>query len=250
MSRKMFTLDDLKKGADSGSNGDKGKKDNEYYAGGASSGISVQGRGKRDEDEDAVSQIFKQQGVSGEGAKGSLVIKFYKNGFVVDDGEFRPLDAPENKAFVDAINQGRVPAELIPRLNKGEVDVAVEDHRGEDYVPPAYRAYSGAGNTMGSASAAPKGAVVTATKAAAAVTADPSQPTTTLQVRLLDGRRERVTLNLSHTVAHLQAVVSGLKGTTKPFILVAGFPPKPLDNTALTIEAAGLKGAAVTQQAA
>ena len=80
---------------------------------------------------------------------------------------------------------------------------------------------------------------------------DAAAPATTLAVRLLDGRRERLTLNLAHTVGQLQAAVAALGGAGgRRWVLVAGFPPRPLADAATTIEAAGLKGAAVTQQAA
>lgn len=37
---------------------------------------------------------------------------------------------------------------------------------------------------------------------------DPSQPSTTLQVRLHNGRRVRASLNMHHTVRHIQAIVA------------------------------------------
>jgi hypothetical protein len=43
---------------------------------------------------------------AGEGAQGSVVIKFYRNGFVVDDGELRKLDDPANRGFLEDINAG------------------------------------------------------------------------------------------------------------------------------------------------
>ena len=74
-------------------------------------------------------------------------------------------------------------------------------------VCPALRD-TGAGEKMGSAAPAPSGAVVKAgTGGPAPAAVDPAAPTTTLAVRLLDGRREKVVMNLSHTVADLQARV-------------------------------------------
>jgi UBX domain-containing protein 1 len=53
----------------------------------------------------------------GEEAKGSepknnLKITLYSNGFVIDDGQFRPYDGPENQAFMKELNEGYVPREL------------------------------------------------------------------------------------------------------------------------------------------
>lgn len=134
----------------------------------------------------------------------------------------------------------------------GDVDVKVEDHRSEDWKAPAYRAYSGAGNSLGGPTLKPASALVFgAGQGAGEVQVDAARPTTTIAVKLLDGRREKVVLNLTNSVADLQSKVAALNGHKgKPFVLVAGFPPKPLEVATATIEAAGLKGAAVTQQAA
>jgi UBX domain-containing protein 1 len=175
----------------------------------------------------------------------------------VGDGDLRAYDAPENAAFLADMNRGAIPRELEAQARaagKGRMGVDVEDHRGDNYTPPAYRAFGGAGATIARA-APPSGAVVRGGAGAAGPAAvDAAAPTTTIQVRLLDGRREKVVLNLTHTVADLQAAVARLAATGsaagKPFLLVGGYPPKPLDNPGLTIEAAGLKSAAVTQQSA
>ena len=138
-------------------------------------------------------------------------------------------------------------------LSAEDVDVQVEDHRGEEWKAPPYRAFSGAGAATGAARAAPASAIVGGGAGAAVQppTLQAGAPTTVLAVRLLDGRRERVTLNTSHTVAQLQAAVAALNGAGgRPFVLVAGFPPRPLADSAASIEAAGLKGAAIQQQAA
>lgn len=133
----------------------------------------------------------------------------------------------------------------------GDVDVKVEDHRSEEWKAPPYRAYSGVGSALGGSSAPTTAVVHGAGAGAAQVTVNAGAPTTTIAVKLLDGRRERVVLNLTHTVGDLQSMVAALNGHKgKPFVLVAGFPPKPLAVATATVEAAGLKGAAVTQQAA
>jgi hypothetical protein len=36
---------------------------------------------------------------------------------------------------------------------------------------------------------------------------DDSKPTTTIAVRLCSGKRMKATLNLEHTIAHLQAII-------------------------------------------
>ena len=80
-----------------------------------------------------------------------LKITLYSNGFTVDDGEFRPYEAEENKQFMKELNEGYVPKEIQKKYKKN-VGVALEDKRKETYTPPPppkYVAYSGAGASLG-----------------------------------------------------------------------------------------------------
>jgi hypothetical protein len=67
-------------------------------------------------------------------------------------------------------------------------------------------------------------------------------------VRTSGGKKLRLKVNTSITVAQLAALVVADTGTQEPFSLSAGFPPKDLLEPEATIEAAGLMGAAVTQR--
>ena len=71
---------------------------------------------------------------------GSVTIRFYRNGFTVGDGDLRRMDDPANREFLESMNKGMLPRELGQAK---DVDVAVEDHRSEDYVAPPYRSFSG-----------------------------------------------------------------------------------------------------------
>ena len=42
-------------------------------------------------------------------------ITLYRNGFVVDNGPFRDLQAPENRAFVSSLEKGEVPSGMVSR---------------------------------------------------------------------------------------------------------------------------------------
>jgi SEP domain len=75
----------------------------------------------------------------------ACMIKFYKNGFIVEDGDLRLLDDPANQEFLRDISRGEVPKELRKMHKSGLVHVNVEDHRDVDYVPPPYKAFAGAG---------------------------------------------------------------------------------------------------------
>ncbi len=188
-------------------------------------------------------------------AKRQLTVCLYSNGFTVQmagegEGELRAYEAPENVVFMTSLNSGRVPEELtkLPAVRNGSIGVELSDKRKEEYVPPPYRAYGGTGAPTG-AIAAPTTAVVRGTGAGAkSVVVDASAPTLRLQVKLANGKKEALTLNMSHTVGDLQAMVAALNGTGgKPFMLLAGVPPKPLDMAAATVEAAGLRNASVSQ---
>jgi hypothetical protein len=112
----------------------------------------------------------------------------YRNGFIVDDGPFRDISAPENQAFVKALEAGNVPAgkrsvpmsislfHLLPIISfthiiylfsvsemsqglSGDIEVSLNDKRAEDYVPPpppSYVAFSN-GTTLGSSSGSSSG---------------------------------------------------------------------------------------------
>ena len=159
-----------------------------------------------------------------------------------------------------SIYSERIPAELVAMAKaKGvspkDMDVEIEDNRqaAGDYVKPpepAYRAYGGAGSSVGAVAPPPTSAIFTSGQSGArtATPLDAAAPKTTLQVKLANGKRAIIELNLTHTVADLVARVAS-EGATggKSFLLKTGYPPKPLDTLTETIEAAGLKNASVLQ---
>lgn len=92
-----------------------------------------------------------------------------------------------------------------------------------------------------------------------------------MQVRTHDGRRLRQEFNPSHTVGDLQRFVQRCASaqcgsrrraltpsrpgalpsaapSERPFVLVAGFPPKPLADASATLQDAQVLGSAVTQR--
>lgn len=237
-----------------------------YYAGGGGaqggSGVNVVGPPRGGDD--AVERIFaRAQNDSAEAMtggqgppEGARRITMYRNGFVLDDGPFRSLDDPANAPFLADLERGFVPRELVPEGGAGSrVDVSLVDKRGEDYTPPpkpAYTAFSGDGMSLGAAAgAADEEAVVRAGAPVEEVVVDESQPTTTIQIRTHDRKRIRATFNLTHTIRHVQAYLAQQQGDEAPaYVLMAGFPPKRITDFDQTLEAAGLKNAAITQQLA
>ena len=95
----------------------------------------------------------------------SIALVFYRNGFVVDDGELRGYSDPANAAFLAAVERGEVPEEIQAHARSNEslqararaagggaIGVDVTDKRSEDFVPPPYRACGGAGAAVGGGS--------------------------------------------------------------------------------------------------
>lgn len=76
---------------------------------------------------------------------------------------------------------------------------------------------------------------------------DDSQPKTTLQFRLMNGKRVTQAFNLTHTIKDIQEYVL-TQTPGEQFVLLGGYPPKALDSLNLTIKDAGLEGSAITQR--
>ncbi len=168
----------------------------------------------------------------------------YRDGFVVDDGPYRRLDDPSNGDFLRSLAMGRTPAELA---GDGDVVVGLIDKRHEEYVEK-FQSFSGEGNSLGgTASASTDGAFDPASLPESPPPVDDHKPVTSIQIRLPNGSRRVVRINLSMTVGDLAAHLRSDAGSG-PFRLVAGFPPKPLTDASATVEGAGLKGAQVSLQ--
>jgi UBX domain-containing protein 1 len=175
----------------------------------------------------------------------------YRDGFVVDDGPYRRLDDPENADFLRSLAAGRTPRELQA---DGDAVVGLIDKRNQDYVE-TFQSFSGTGASLGTTTRGEEGIFDPAQLTAApAVSVNDSQPVTSIQVRLLNGQRVVIRINLSATVTELvtsivQTAATNPRNTVgESFRLVAGFPPKPLTDETLTVEAAGLKGSQVSLQ--
>lgn len=257
MARKAVSLSDLNKKVD------KDEKQNEFFAGGldqrgGGSGLSILGPPPNPSSSSSVFDRIVQQaqsnsGATSEGASASSggssqrVITMYRNGFTIDDGPFRAIDAPENQAFIQSLTRGMVPPELQGGSNE-DLDVALNDKREEDYVappPPSYVAFS-RGTTLGSTAESQAWvANPEDSELSTAPTVDDSKPTCTLQVKTLDGKRLKIKLNNSATVLQLAAAIRS-QGVTEAFSMNAGYPPKDLCDSNATLTDAGLVGASVT----
>ncbi|XP_061756987.1 UBX domain-containing protein 2A isoform X4 [Nerophis ophidion] len=134
-----------------------------------------------------------------------MVVRLWKDGFTVNDQEFRSYSVPENQQFLDAIKRGELPAEWESRAEEEELEVNVEDLTEEAYVPKkkVFHPFSGRGYRLGSV--APR--VVARSPSVhedgesppiPMVTLNHALPVTSLQIWLADGRRLVQRFNLSH----------------------------------------------------
>jgi UBX domain-containing protein 1 len=257
MSR-FASLDTLKKKEE------KKESGNEYYAGGhdsktgGGSGLAVEGN--PDDQPEHIRKIIEQSrkqkpagDIPPQGGVGAPVkVVLYKNGFIVDDGPFRDLTTEQNRKFVESLGQGYAPQELVDAAVGGSVNVALDNRGHEDYTPPpppAYVAFGGTGSSLGSSVASSGSFVFTPqTMVQCPVPLiNESSPTTTLQIRTHDGKKLRVKLNVSNTVAELLASIASQGGTPPgPFTMSHGYPVQQVSSVGQTLAEANLSGAAVT----
>ena len=76
---------------------------------------------------------------------------------------------------------------------------------------------------------------------------DDSQPKTNLQIRFHNGERVQLAVNMTHTIGDIHTyVMSAAPISNGEYQLIAGFPPKPLDDPSKTIQEVGLRNAVIT----
>lgn len=100
---------DIKKDEKPKKEGDKKVVDS--YIGGQSSGLNVE---NPDDKEEKVDNKIK--------------LTVWRNGFQIDDGEFRDLSNEENIKFMDEVNKGYIPQELVKKGYKN-LGIALEDKK-------------------------------------------------------------------------------------------------------------------------
>lgn len=166
----------------------------------------------------------------------------------MDDGPYRRLDDPANGEFLRSLAMGRTPRELSEEDEN--VVVGLVDKRDQDYEEE-FRSFSGQGTSLGTsaATASANGTFNPVELPETPPAVDDGKPATSIQVRLSNGQRRVIRINLNATVADLAANLRSDAGSDS-FRLVSGFPPRPLEDASATIDAAGLKGAQVSMQKA
>lgn len=209
----------------------------------------------------------------GGGGEVRRMITMYRSGFTVDNGPYRRLDDPSNAEFLGSLARGLIPRELREDSEGegGEVMVGLVDKRGEEYDEQrhgqqqgggggsnggGFQSFSGEGQSLVDSStfstAAPSGGVINPNTmtTAAPPPLDATQPSTSIAIRLLNGKRLVVKINLSSPVSelgqHIAASASTAGGAPEEsYVLTSGYPPVVIEDLNVSVEEAGLKGAQV-----
>lgn len=118
-------------------------------------------------------------------------------------------------------------------------------------------AFTGEGQSLGGSTiVAANGGIITPTATGTAIaelppSVDESAPKTTIQVRLLCGKRLRIVINKSSKICVLvQHINASGDAGEEPYVLSAGFPPKTLEDLEQTVDESGLAGSQVIQKKA
>ncbi|XP_025160026.1 NSFL1 cofactor p47 isoform X2 [Harpegnathos saltator] len=193
-------------------------------------------------------------------SSGLFILKLWKDGFNINDGEIRSYNEPENREFLAAVKRGEIPAEIRQQVPSTDLRLDMEDRRHETYVPTKakVKAFSGKGHMLGSPSPATVGMTVPTDPADQAaneaqakkeLNVDSSKPTTTIQIRLVDGSIVKAQFNLTHTVNDIRRYIITMRPqyALRDFSLLTMYPTKELTEDK-TIEEAGLQSSAIMQR--
>lgn len=188
-----------------------------------------------------------------------ITVRFWKNGFSVNDGPLRPYDDPKNQEFLHHVKHGEVPNEFAMQVRGREISFTMEDNRHAEYTASSSKSasFSGAGQKLGSItptlsspSLANESSSTSDDNAQAnPVEVDNSKPTTNIQIRLADGSRLVGTFNHNHTVGDIRRYInaSSPQYRDRGYILISTFPRKEFTNNDETIEQSGLINSVIMQ---
>ncbi|XP_040837639.1 NSFL1 cofactor p47 isoform X3 [Ochotona curzoniae] len=252
---------------------DEEEEGQRFYAGGSErSGQQIVGPPRKKSPNELVDDLFKgakEHGAvavervtrsPGESSKTRVhvVLKLWKSGFSLDDGDLRSYQDPANAQFLESIRRGEVPAELRRLAHGGQVNLDMEDHRDEDFVKPkgAFKAFTGEGQKLGSTApqvltaSSPAQQAENEAKASSSVLINESEPTTNIQIRLADGGRLVQKFNHSHRISDIRLFIVDARPAmaATSFVLMTTFPNKELADESQTLKEANLLNAVIVQR--
>ncbi|KAM8810421.1 UBX domain-containing protein 2B [Eudromia elegans] len=195
--------------------------------------------------------------IYGENQDVQILLKLWRNGFSLDDGELRSYSDPINAQFLESVKRGEIPLELQRLVHGAQVNLDMEDHQEQEYVKPRlrFKAFSGEGQKLGSLT--PE---IVSTPSSpeeeeksflnAPVLIDDSKPATKVQIRLADGSRLIQRFNHTHRIKDIRDFIiqSRPAFATMDFVLVTTFPNKELTDETLTLQEADILNTVILQQ--
>ena len=215
------------------------------------SGYTLGGEDEESKKIDDPNEAFRRS-MAKEPPRVARVLKLWKSGFSVDDGQLYRYDDPANKEYLEAINNGSAPISLLNVQYGQSVDVTVEKRLDEEYTPPpkAYKPFEGEGYRLGSETPPVARPVQPPTTAqpSATMDVDESSPTTTLQIRLAAGGRLQSRFNTTHTLNDVYEFIRRATGDSREFTLLTPFPRREYPSSDETLESAGLLKGMVQQK--
>ncbi|XP_078254690.1 NSFL1 cofactor p47-like isoform X1 [Rhinoraja longicauda] len=185
-----------------------------------------------------------------------VLLKLWKNGFSLDDGELRTYTDPQNAQFLESICKGEIPVELQKLVHGSQVSLDMEDHRSEEYLKHKlqFKAFTGDGQKLGS----PTPTIVSTPSSPEEEfkyfinieNVNESEPTTNVQIRLADGSRLVQKFNQTHRIGDIRQFIIEHYPVfaTASFILMTTFPNKELTDEEQTLQEAKLLNAVVVQR--
>ncbi|XP_041716206.1 UBX domain-containing protein 2A isoform X2 [Coregonus clupeaformis] len=175
--------------------------------------------------EDLLDEVEKISNVASGGSKVKVVVRLWKDGFTLNDEEFRSYSVQENQDFLEAIKRGK----------------------------KTFHPFSGPGYRLGSV--APRVVVRSPSVHEEGeflpipmITLDHGLPVTSLQIWLADGRRLVQRFNLSHRISDVHDYVQRCQRNGSPFILTTSLPFRELREEELSLEQADLTNAVIVQR--
>ncbi|XP_041112720.1 NSFL1 cofactor p47-like isoform X1 [Polyodon spathula] len=187
-----------------------------------------------------------------------VVLKLWKSGFSLDDGELRNYSDPGNAQFLESIRRGEIPMELRRLSRSGQVNLDMEDHRDEDFSKPktSFKAFTGEGQKLGSVAPQLVGAgsksqqETTAAQASSSMAVNESEATTNIQIRLADGGRLVQRFNHTHRVSDVRQFILSASPSmaAAEFVLMTTFPNKELADESQSLKDANLLNAVIVQR--
>lgn len=186
-----------------------------------------------------------------------VLLKLWRNGFSLDNGDLRSYTDPTNADFLESIKRGEIPHELQRLVHRGPVHLDMEDHQDQEYVRPRlkFKAFSGEGQKLGSLT--PE---IVSTPSSpeeerkvyynTGVEVDEFEPTTKIQIRLADGSRLIQRFNLTHRILDIRHFITESRPAfaAVDFVLATTFPNQELRDENLTLKEADVLNTVILQR--